>query len=295
MTRPARRSSSSKMTHSFDRPPMTLITSTPSAARPSAIGCTTAVPTPPPTHTARPWSSSSVALPSGPATSAIASPGRSATRSSVLLPTAWITSVIVPRTGSASAIVSGIRSAPGARWTMTNWPGWRISAIRGALMTRRVTFGESWAVSMTVCIGTPERGGHVRRHHAPHAGIRSMRNGAWIEGPKVTSPPGRHRGKEGHPRRDPAPGAGGAEAWLALATPRVSGGARSERDRRRGGDDRLGRADLHAHAATRRDAVRAHVGIDDVDLARFRDRPTWALRLAVPAADAVVGDRACHV
>ena len=40
-----------------------------------AIGRMTAVPTPPPTHTACPCSGSSVGRPSGPATSAIASPG----------------------------------------------------------------------------------------------------------------------------------------------------------------------------------------------------------------------------
>ncbi len=143
------------MTHSLERPPMTLVTFTPMSWSPRAIGWTTAVPTPPPTHTACPDSMSSVALPSGPATSWIASPISSATRSSVLLPTAWMTRVIVPRAASASAIVSGIRSAPGARWTMTNCPGLRISAMRGASMTRRVTFGESWALSTTVCMTAP--------------------------------------------------------------------------------------------------------------------------------------------
>ena len=60
------------------------------------MGCTTAVPTPPPTHTAWPDSMSSVGLPSGPATSVMASPTSSAHRSMVVLPTAWMTSVMVP-------------------------------------------------------------------------------------------------------------------------------------------------------------------------------------------------------
>ena len=85
------------------------------------MGWTTAVPTPPPTHTACPRSMSSVGRPSGPAMSVIASPAWScSTRSLVLLPTAWMTSVIVPASGSASAIVSGMRSAPGPRRTITN-------------------------------------------------------------------------------------------------------------------------------------------------------------------------------
>ena len=45
---------------------MTLVTFTPRSARPWAIGWTTAVPTPPPTHTAWPDSISSVGLPERP-------------------------------------------------------------------------------------------------------------------------------------------------------------------------------------------------------------------------------------
>ena len=37
-----------------------------------------------------------------------------------------MTRAMVPAAGSASAMVSGMRSAPSPRRTMTNWPGWRI-------------------------------------------------------------------------------------------------------------------------------------------------------------------------
>jgi hypothetical protein len=70
----------------------------------------------------------------------------------VLLPIAWMTRVIVPAALSTSAIVSGMRSAPGPRRTITNCPGWRISAIRGASTTRRVTLGDSCALLTIGCI-----------------------------------------------------------------------------------------------------------------------------------------------
>ena len=134
---------------------MTLVTRTPVVGQGSrAMGRMTAVPTPPPTHTAWPDSISSVGWPSGPATSWMASPTWSAASSVVLVPIAWITSVMVPASGSMSAIVSGMRSAPGPCRTMTNWPGRRTFAIRGASTTRRTTFGESCSRSTTGCNGT---------------------------------------------------------------------------------------------------------------------------------------------
>jgi hypothetical protein len=60
--------------------------------------------------------------------------------SRVVFPTAWITSVIVPFSGSKSASVSGMRSPSGWDMTMTNCPGraalaisgWRISSMNVA-------------------------------------------------------------------------------------------------------------------------------------------------------------------
>ena len=57
--------------------------------------------------------------------------------SRVVLPTAWITRVIVPFAGSKSASVSGMRSPCSCSMTITNWPafaafaiiGWRISSM----------------------------------------------------------------------------------------------------------------------------------------------------------------------
>ena len=45
--------------------------------------------------------------------------------SRVVLPTAWMTSVIVPLARSKSAMVSGMRSPSACDMTMTNWPGLR--------------------------------------------------------------------------------------------------------------------------------------------------------------------------
>ena len=49
----------------------------------------------------------------------------------VVLPTAWMTSVIVPRSRSKSAMVSGMRSPCSCSMTMTNWPGLAAFAIIG--------------------------------------------------------------------------------------------------------------------------------------------------------------------
>ena len=93
------------MTHSFERPPMTLVTCTPRRESSRAIGRMTAVPTPPPTQTAWPVAIRSVSWPRGPATSWIASPTWRLVSSVVLTPTAWIIRVMVPASGSLSAIV----------------------------------------------------------------------------------------------------------------------------------------------------------------------------------------------
>jgi hypothetical protein len=50
---------------------------------------------------------------------------------------------------SLSAIVSGMRSAPGPSRTVTNWPGWRTVATRGALTTSLCTSGDSFVLDIT--------------------------------------------------------------------------------------------------------------------------------------------------
>ena len=49
----------------------------------------------------------------------------------VVLPTAWITSVMVPRSRLKSAMVSGMRSPCSCSITMTNCPGLAAWAICG--------------------------------------------------------------------------------------------------------------------------------------------------------------------
>ena len=122
---------------------MMLVTCTPRAARPWARGWTTAVPTPPPTQhgVAGVDELGGAAQWAGDVLDGVARPRRTQ-RSQLVLPTAWMTSVMVPRLGSASAMVSGMRSAPSPRRTMTNWPGCRTWAMRLASMTSRVTLGE---------------------------------------------------------------------------------------------------------------------------------------------------------
>ena len=60
----------------------------------------------------------------------------------VVLPTAWITRVIVPPAGSKSAIVSGMRSPCSWDMTMTNWPGRAARAIKGCRIWRRYVTSE---------------------------------------------------------------------------------------------------------------------------------------------------------
>ncbi len=134
--------SSSRNTTNFSlRPPMMVVSRLPAAARALASGNSTAVPTPPPTQTTWPKLSMWVGCPRGPATSRRAPPTGVATISCVERPTAWMMRVMVPAAGSSSAIVSGMRSAPLPTRTMTNWPGLRARATRGARMSMRWSLG----------------------------------------------------------------------------------------------------------------------------------------------------------
>ena len=160
----------------------------------------------------------------------------------MLAPMAWIMRVIVPASGSLSAIVSGIRSAPGPFRTMTNWPGRRTFAIRGASTTRRTTFGESCSRSTTGCMRP--RWCWTVRPSSPRSPRSRYLPMAPCCGPKVTST----RGPDGDRLAAvaaPAPtagrhcaaggrrllcGDGGGGGWTALddVLPRRSGpGSRS--------------------------------------------------------------------
>ena len=92
--------------------------------------------------------------------------------------------MMVPASGSASAIVSGMRSAPGPRRTMTNWPGRRICAIRGASTTSRVTLGDELRL-----LDDRVHAAHCSRGFAASCrtdGRPHMRHRAHLQGPKVT-------------------------------------------------------------------------------------------------------------
>jgi hypothetical protein len=105
------------------------------------MGWSGATPMPPPTQTTVPTRSMWVALPSGPSRCGRSSPARHWASWRVDWPTAWKTRVMVPAAGSASAMVSGMRSSYSPSWTMTNWPGWRSRAISGASTSMRCTCG----------------------------------------------------------------------------------------------------------------------------------------------------------
>src|SRR6516165_9607790 len=117
-----------------------------------------AAPTPPPMTTAVPKSLISDGRPSGPTTSSRASPASSRFISLVVLPTPWTISVIVPRPGSPSAIVRGMRSPRTYTRTSTNWPAWRLRAIRGASTTKRLISGARNSASMIGNIRGPPSG-----------------------------------------------------------------------------------------------------------------------------------------
>src|SRR6478672_7891165 len=100
-----------------------------------------AVPTPPPTTATVPKRSTSEGWPRGPTTSSRASPTSRLLSSFVVLPIPWTMRVIVPASGSLPAMVRGMRSPCSWRRTMTNWPAWRLRAMRGAVRRKSLTCG----------------------------------------------------------------------------------------------------------------------------------------------------------
>ena len=85
------------------------------------------------------------ACPSGPTKSSNVSPSWYAVIiSRVVLPSAWMTIVTVPQSRSKSATVSGMRSPPSCRRTMTKWPGCAARATSGAYTSQRNVDSENW-------------------------------------------------------------------------------------------------------------------------------------------------------
>ena len=137
------RSSSSRITSSAVRPANTVSTRLPAAFSPRTIGNIGAAPTPPQAHITVPNFSMCVGLPSGPTTSATSSPTSLLQSLVDDSPTSCITSVMVPRSTSLSAMVSGIRSLCLSTRTITKLPGLRLLAISGASISKRNTFSEN--------------------------------------------------------------------------------------------------------------------------------------------------------
>ena len=138
----AARISCSSMISSFVLPARTVITLLPAALSAFTMGYMGATPTPPPAHTTVPNFSICVACPSGPTTSVISSPSFRLQSLVEDSPTSCTTSIIVPLSGSESAIVRGIRSPFSPTRTMTKCPAFLERAIRGASISNLNTFSE---------------------------------------------------------------------------------------------------------------------------------------------------------
>ena len=126
------RTSSSRMIRSAERPARTESTRLPAALSALMMGSIGATPTPPPAQTTVPNFSMCVGCPSGPTTSATQSPSLRLQSLTDDRPTFCTTSVMVPRSMSASAMVSGMRSPFLSTRTITKFPALRLFAIRGA-------------------------------------------------------------------------------------------------------------------------------------------------------------------
>jgi hypothetical protein len=100
-----------------------------------------AVPTPPPILTAVPKFSMCDGLPRGPTTSCMNSPSLRVLSSLVVLPIPWTMIVIVPFSGSESAMVRGILSPPSFILIITNCPAFLLKAILGASISNLLISG----------------------------------------------------------------------------------------------------------------------------------------------------------
>ncbi len=153
------------------RKPITPITFAPCSWYARACGNTGATPSPPPTQTTFFGLPMWLGMPIGPTSAYSEVPTWQSRRiACVVLPTAWITRVMVPRSRSKSASVSGMRSPCSSAITMTNCPGLAARAINGcSISSRKVTSEKSWrattvkrlgpGVAFMVAVGWVDRSG----------------------------------------------------------------------------------------------------------------------------------------
>ena len=133
------RNSFSRMTRSLLRNPTIEWTVHPSEESFFATGYAMAHPTPPPTTATFFRPSVSVGRPSGPTKSSIISPSRFPASFMVVFPTVWKMMVTLPRSGSVSATVRGIRSPNSSTRRMINWPACAFLATGGDSISIRIT------------------------------------------------------------------------------------------------------------------------------------------------------------
>ncbi len=141
---------SSRISRSLVRAPMMQITLLPASFNARVMGCNTAIPVPPPTQTTLPTFSTWVGLPRGPMTSWYPSPTCRVLNRAVDLPTTWYITVMVPFSGSVSAMVSGMRSPVSFAFRITNWPGLALRAIRGASISLSTTVPSDISSRLTI-------------------------------------------------------------------------------------------------------------------------------------------------
>ena len=188
----AARISSCKTNSSRERAPSTPSTRLPAARSARATGRMIAAPTPPAIAITVPNRWISDGCPSGPATSRIASPTASEFSSLVVLPTPWTTKVIVPRSGSAPAIVRGMRSPWLCVRTMTNCPGRCLRAMRGAATSSRCTSAVNRSVATIGNMGEGHSAGRKttrRRSMTATPGlVRGLTASVWRPAGSSTTP-----------------------------------------------------------------------------------------------------------
>ncbi len=146
------RTLSSRIIKSLERPAKTDSTRLPAAFSAWMMGSIGATPTPPPAQTTVPNFSMWVGLPSGPTTSVTQSPTFRSQSLMLDKPTFCTTSVMVPFSVSASAMVSGMRSPFFPTRTITKLPALRLFAMSGASISKRKTFSENCSLRMILFI-----------------------------------------------------------------------------------------------------------------------------------------------
>ena len=145
---------SAQNTRSLLRKPTMHVVRLPASLNARSCGKIGATPRPPPTSTTWPTGSMCCGRPKGPTKSANSSPASYLSRiSRVVAPSDCTTTVIVPRSRSKSATVSGMRSPASSSRSMTKWPGCADCAMSGASTSHRKVCCENFSTLAMRYIG----------------------------------------------------------------------------------------------------------------------------------------------